>query len=263
MKISEEVDRRADPRTRVMSHSTLGWFERSPAYFKFKVENPEVIEKTPALIMGKLFHALVLEPEYVAERFYIFDQEQRPEKDKTMASKENKLWKASELLNADGADFVSKSDYQNAQNMAEAVMKKAGEFIENGKTFERHLEWRRDEVDFKGFIDVDAPDYMVDLKTAIDANPAKWTRKAWYDYKSHRQAGMYLDGDADGFYQDKKEFYFIVIEKEPPYLVSVNMVHSSMVERGIKLYRELTADLKVCRERNKWPDFTPAVNIWN
>jgi len=52
---------RQDVNKRVLSHTSLGWFKKSPAYFKYMIENDVKIE-TPALIFGNLFHTMVLEP---------------------------------------------------------------------------------------------------------------------------------------------------------------------------------------------------------
>jgi hypothetical protein len=256
------MSERENVNKRVLSHSSLSWFKRSPAYFKWKVEHPEEVAETPALIFGNLFHTMVLEPDKVEERFFIFDQEQRPEKDKTMASKANKEWKALQVGLAKNRYLISQSDFNNAQNMQDAVMEKAGDFITSKGENEQHIQWRHDGQDFKGFIDRNCPDFMLDLKTAVDATPRQWQRKAYWDYSSHRQAAMYLDGDAKGMYTGDKEFYFIVVEKEPPYLVSINLVSKTKIAEGMTEYKDLAKRIKACRKSGQWIDFDPVINVW-
>ncbi len=252
---------RQDVNKRVLSHSSLGWFKKSPAYFKYMIENDVSIE-TDALVFGNMFHTMVLEPNKFDSRYFILDETQRPEKNKTMASKENKAWKLSELEKAGDKKLIGSTDKKNAENMAESVFRKAGDLIRGANEFERRIDWRKEGIDLKGFIDIDHDLYMADLKTAVDATPYQWQRKAFWDYDSHRQAAMYLDGDAGGIYTGEKDFYFIVVEKKPPYLLSIHLVGKTKIAEGMTQYKELIKRIKSCRNSGKWLDFDPLINIW-
>ena len=255
------MDDRKDVNKRVLSHSSLGWFKRSPAYFKYMIEQDEKIE-TDALIFGNVFHTMVLEPKMFDSRYFVLNLEERPEKNKTMASKENKLWKQSELEKAGDKRLIGSTDKKNAENMAESLFRKAGDLIRGATEYERRIDWRREGVDLKGFIDIDHDIFMADLKTAADATPHQWQRKAYWDFNSHRQAAMYLDGDAKGLYTGDKDFYFIVVEKKPPYLVSIHLVGKNKIAEGMTQYKELIKGVKACRKSGKWMDFDPIVNVW-
>src|SRR5207237_4784056 len=71
------------------------------------------------------------------------------------------------------------------------------------------------------------PDYLpahgrwiVDLKTAASVNPRSWRDQA-YRLGYHARAAWYLDGCAAVLGQAPEEYWFVLVEKEPPYLVSV------------------------------------------
>src|SRR5881227_1403833 len=71
------------------------------------------------------------------------------------------------------------------------------------------------------------PDYLpangrwiVDLKTAASANPRSWRDQACR-FGYHARAAWYLDGAATVLGQAPEEYWFVIVEKEAPYLVSV------------------------------------------
>lgn len=260
---SQGADDQRNPYKNEMSFSKLKLFMRSPADFKFQVQNPEEKHDTPALIFGKLFHTMVLEPHKVEKLYWILDVTKRPEKDKSMASAKNKEWKAEQYAKNEGKTLVTSEDIANAEGMQKSVMEQAGDFITNAKQFEREIHWNKRGVKMKGYIDGDHPDYMFDLKTALDAEPDAWMRKAFYDYKSDMQAAIYLDGDGRGIYNGEKEFYFIVVEKRPPYLCSIIKVSPERIKDAMFKYTAALEKLKACRRDKEWPHFWKEVFEWN
>ena len=62
--------------------------------------------------------------------------------------------------------------------------------------------------------------WLVDLKTAASANPRSWRDQA-YRLGYHARAAWYLDGAAAVLRQAPEEYWFVIVEKEAPYLVSV------------------------------------------
>src|SRR5262249_22187213 len=62
--------------------------------------------------------------------------------------------------------------------------------------------------------------WLVDLKTAASANPRNWRDQA-YRLGYHARAAWYLGGAAAVLGQAPEEYWFVIVEKEPPYLVSV------------------------------------------
>src|SRR5437868_4586268 len=62
--------------------------------------------------------------------------------------------------------------------------------------------------------------WLVDLKTAASANPRTWRDQA-YRLGYHARAAWYLDGAATVLGKPPEEYWFVIVEKEAPYLVSV------------------------------------------
>jgi exodeoxyribonuclease VIII len=246
-----------------MSFSSLKWVRKSMALYKFRVQHPEIRVETPALIFGNLFHTTVLEPEKLKEKYFTLDPAEKPEKDKSMNSAENKAWKIKTMEDNIGKRLVEPSDIKNAEGMRDSVMEQAGEFITNAVSYEKELHWQKRGVNMKAYLDGDAPSYAFDLKSALDATPQKWQRKAFWEYDSDMQAAIYLDGSEDGIYTGDKDFYFIAVEKVPPYLVSVHFVSRERIKEGMFKYTGALEKLKAHRKSNEWPHFDKEVFEWN
>ncbi len=243
------------------SNSSLGNLLKSPALHKYHKEYK--FEGTPAMAFGSLVHCLALEPQNFKNEFWVLSDRDKPEKDKTYASKENKLWKAEQESKNSDKILVLETDLQNANNVVESIDRQAGDLLHaKGNVFEREILWTKDKVEMKGKIDISNDLFLADIKTTQDANPFKWQRKAFWDFNYHRQAAVYLDGDAKGIYTGDKEFYFIAVEKKPPYLCSIHLVSKTKIAEGMTQYRELLKLFKSCTKKDKWPHYDPKINVW-
>lgn len=255
----------ADPYFEIdrVSNSSLGYLHKSPAYYKFRKE-VKFETSSPALTMGSLVHCLVLEPENFNRDFWILDTSKRPELSKGMTSKLNKEWKLEQELEHSQQDSINTDELQKAEAISRSLIREAGELI-NAKDnkFETTKLWEKDGVKMKAKIDIENPYFIADLKTAMTSNPHDWQRKAYWDFKYYRQGAVYLDGDAEGIYTGEKEFYFIVVEKTAPYLVSVHKMSSGLIAKGMTQYRELLKKLKWCQKNDKWPHYEKEVYEWD
>ena len=101
--------------------------------------------------------------------------------------------------------------------------------------------------------DAIGPSVLIDYKTSITANPAKWARSA-ADYGYHMQASHY--GQMAQFCQVTDEpLRFIVQEKAAPYLVSVIRLDAAAIELGHQRMREAIAIWQQCHETGIWPGY--------
>jgi len=154
----------------------------------------------------------------------------------TLTSNTYKLEYDKFIYEADGKTVLSHSDLSKIDNMVDSVMSNpiASELITASISRETTIEWTNEETDIpmKGIIDGIGTEYMFDIKTCQDADPARFARDAFYS-NYHRQAAIYLDS-----HKDKKmtEFYFIAIEKDAPYGVSVHRCTDYILELGKKQY---------------------------
>lgn len=243
------------------SNSSLGWLYKSPRLYEYRKSTPMV--PTEAMNFGSLLHCLVLEPENFDRDFFRLDETQRPEPDKTFGSKLNKAWK--EMILEENADkiLVDADMLKLAEAVARSVQIEASSFLRaDGNVFEDTILWKKDGVEMKGKIDIRNPYFLADIKTTADSMPDKFQRKAFWEYQYHRQAAVYLDGDAGGIYTGEKQFFFIAVEKTAPYLVSIHEVSKAKIAEGMVQYRSLLADLKHYKEKNEWPHYRKEVYAW-
>jgi len=105
------------------------------------------------------------------------------------------------------------------------------------------------------------PDYLpahvrwiVDLKTAASANPRSWRDQA-YRLGYHARAAWYLDGAATVLGQAPEEYWFVIVEKEPPYLVSVVSFDNDALAWGRIANRKACERFAVSAAANDWPGY--------
>lgn len=81
--------------------------------------------------------------------------------------------------------------------------------------------------------------WVVDLKTTrAGGGKHENFQKDLYAYRYFVQAAFYLDGSAAIENAEMNKFFFVVVEKEEPYLVSMFEVEPAAIEYGRKVYVE-------------------------
>ena len=93
----------------------------------------------------------------------------------------------------------------------------------------------KDRSDFRNF----SEKVVIDLKSTMNATSDKLERDIWSsDLRYHVQAAIYTDG-ARSILKDKSwEFYFVFVEKKPPFAVQVVHLPQKSIEIGRIQYRE-------------------------
>ena len=232
-----------------LSSSDIRRLLRSPAHYK----NPTRFE-SPAMAFGSLVHTFVLEP-HIAEARY------RTKSDVDGRTKEGKAvrdWEAS-LAAQQGIQFVSRSDYDAAVSIATAVRTHLGcSSILSGGLAEVSCI-------LDGFSGVNArirPDYLtdkhiVDLKTCVDARSDAFSRSIMtFGYAI--QASWYCD-IAQALDGQKRDFYWVAVEKEAPFAVAVYKASDAMLEHGRREYRKAIELYKECAAMDLWPAYSQQV----
>jgi hypothetical protein len=114
---------------------------------------------------------------------------------------------------------------------------------------------RRGRVDWLRRADASGRLIVVDLKTAASADPGEFARAA-ARYGYAQQAAFYQDLVVGLGLASSAPFVFVVVEKEPPYLVSVIELDEpslaagrALNERAMRLFRE-------CTDSGVWPGLT-------
>ena len=105
------------------------------------------------------------------------------------------------------------------------------------------------------------PDYLpthgqwvVDLKTAASANPRTWRDQA-YRLGYHARAAWYLDAAAAVLGQAPEEYWFVLVEKEAPYLVSVVSFDEDALRWGRTANRKACEHFARSAAANDWPGY--------
>ena len=232
-----------------ISSSDIRRLLRSPAHYK----NPTRIE-SPAMAFGSLVHTFVLEP-HIAEARY------RTKSDVDGRTKEGKAvrdWEAS-LAAQQGIQFVNRSDYDAAVSIACAVRTHLGcvSILSGGLAEVSCI--------LDGFRDVNVrirPDYLtdkhiVDLKTCVDARSDAFSRSIMtFGYAI--QAAFYVDVALalDG---QKRDFYWVAVEKEAPYAVAVYKASDAMLQYGRAQYLKAIELYRECASLDLWPAYSQQI----
>lgn len=94
-----------------------------------------------------------------------------------------------------------------------------------------------------------------DLKTSTTADPARLSSKA-DDFGWHQQAPWYRDGaQALGLAGEDSASVFVVVEKDPPHLVSVVELDEEAERVGRELNLRALETYADCASQGKWPGY--------
>lgn len=196
-----------------VSKSVLDMIHRSPAYYAYCKEHPR--EQTESMLLGSVFHKLVLEPDTFAAEFAVAPECDRRTKDGKAA------WTEFQDALGDGVTPIAAQTYVTALCMRDAVRAHeiASRLLTDGKAEESYF-WERDGIKCSC-----RPDWLkdnglcIDLKSTQNASPDAFTRDA-YNFRYYVQAWWYVDGLKRRGIQ-AEDFIFIACENKPPFHVCV------------------------------------------
>ena len=101
---------------------------------------------------------------------------------------------------------------------------------------------------------------IVDVKTSVSASPKRFA-KSVADYGYHQQGAWYIDGLAATTAAEDAAFLFIVVQKDPPHLVSVCQLDPEAIELGRRQNRAAIDLYARCKETNTWPGYEGIHNL--
>lgn len=93
-----------------------------------------------------------------------------------------------------------------------------------------------------------------DLKTAADGSPKAFAR-AIAQFGYHQSAALYADGIKTIFGALPTNWLHVVMEKEPPHVVSLYELPGEDIERGRWLNRKAIRRFAECLSADKWPGY--------
>ena len=167
-----------------LSHSRIEMYRKSPVlYKKSYVDKAVTRESTPAMALGSLVHAMLLEPQSVDENFKLC-----PTVDKrTKAGKEEWEKFQSSLKSDDVA--ITRDDVSMANRMIEAINENSATnyYLSNPNSIkERELfdsiTMDNQQISCKLIPDIYSKEdgYLVDLKTVSSFDPLDWAKEAHF-----------------------------------------------------------------------------------
>ena len=227
--------------------------ERTPAHYKASLET--VRHATPAMLAGSRLHSAVLEPELFTQIYTV-----APKFDlRTNVGKADKA--AWEEANPNRT-AISGDEYSQSMFIADVLHANptVRELLRGGHN-ERSVFARDPET---GVLVKCRPDsdtvvsgrrIITDLKTTERASPEDFMWSA-YRYGYFRQAPFYTDVCTwEGSEQPVEGFYFIAVEKEPPYAYIIYEAAPRFLQRGRDAYRSALNEYARCVETDTWPAY--------
>ena len=226
-----------------ISKTGLDYIDKSPLAFKSKYLSGVHEPPTDAMIIGSAAHTLVLEPDTFHGKYLIVP-------DVRKNSKEYKEHAAK----AEGREIIKQADFEMFEAIRDAIYRhdRAGKILEHAGMVEHSFFGMVDDVQVKCRPDWVNPDagVCIDFKTAVSAARAEF-EKSVGRFRYHVQDPFYCDVlQSCGI--DVKEFYFIVVEKTPPYHVAVYWINRNDVSAGREAYKKNLRQYKWCLEHDDW-----------
>jgi hypothetical protein len=249
-----------------VSNSMLKRMDPTPAHFKAAQAEP--FEVTPAMIMGTLTHAMVLEPDKPLPKVALvpdaYIDAKGVEKPWTFASNTCKDWRKAQ--EAEGRLILTATQRQSvigmvasiaahpvASNIIATASMEVSLFACNPK-FEALF--GADNPLLKARLDI-APEgnFLADVKTCEDAGED--FSKTIFTFGYYMQAAFYIDlWNILHPHDPKTHFVFIAVEKSAPYAVRVVRLSQRCIEAGRGTYLQRLTRYVECTQSGQWPGYS-------
>ena len=222
---------------RPLSYSSLKEFAKSPAHYIAYLNG----DKTPSkeMIFGSVLHCLLLNKQDFDSQFAVMPNVDR----RTTKGKEDyeKFLRTSE-----GKEIVQESELEDATRLAEKILSQDhfGKIVSDCQSFEQEFRAEINGLPFRGFIDGEAPSYVLEVKTASDASP-KTIINNFYDRGYHIQAAVYN-------MITNKPVKYLIVETKSPYNIIVADASREYIDLGKKVVSDLIGKFNSCMENNLW-----------
>ena len=233
--------------------STLRYMRQSPKHYRYALAHPQ--PDTEALLLGRLVHCAVYEPDKLAARYVREPNFHRGMNDDTARDKGYDGGKqAAAAWNANGRDSVPPALWERHVAIAAALTSDpiAGPMIRGGFS-EQLVTWTDSAtgIECRGRVD-HVNGCLSDLKTARSVDPRLFVAQA-IRLGYHGQIAYYADGLAANGIALVEPPCWIVAENEPPYDVVVWEIPDALLRAGRALYRRCLSSLALCRAADAWP----------
>lgn len=239
-----------------MSNSYLGRLDKCPAAALVTQE------ETPALILGRAVHKLVLEGQDAFRQEYAIS----PQFDRRTSI--GKAQAAQFEAENHGQIIIAEDAGMKIRAIANAVYRHpwAKKLLDENVT-EQTVIWTDRETGLLCKARPDAvPDEgkltLIDLKTTSDASEGAFTRSI-IKYGYARGAAFYLDGFNAARGTKLDAFIHIAVETAEPYRTEIYLLDDDFIAWGREQYERLLVIEKECRAKNEYPHYSRAYTTIN
>lgn len=220
---------------RPLSYSSLKEFQKSPRHYIAYLNKQK--KTSPAMELGSLIHCLLLQPEDFHLNYSIMPNVDRRTKDGKATYEEF-------LAKSDGKIVITQDDYNHAFDITDNAKSNTAiaKAINGCKHFE--TEWRAEigGLPIRGFYDGEADDYILEVKTASDAEP-RTIINDFYKKGYHIQGGLYN-------MVSEKPILYVILETTSPYNCYTAWATDKYINTGRKIALDLIEGFKYCMEDN-------------
>ena len=242
--------------------SLLKQFAKSAAHARAYIDGGST-DETLSQRLGSGTHALLFRDKPVVE--YKGGEFTPPgaKKPKTYtAVRSGECWEAFKAQHA-GAVILNTKEMATAEAMAAAIrgdMDASRLLFAKGTKYETRIEWEMHGRRCSGTIDAFGPlagDALVDLKSTVDASPAKFpwqARKLGYT----AQLAFYLAGlELAGY--GRREPYIVAVENAPPFCVQTYKLTAADIDEGRWQVEAWLERLIECEASGIWPAYSDGI----
>jgi hypothetical protein len=232
-----------------LSRSRLWQFCKS----RREYERNAPLKANDNLRLGTFVHSLLLEDRPCA----VAIPQELLSVDGAARTKAAKEWRAER--EADGLIVLPADEIAKGEAMAASVRNRLGSWLDLPSKREASIYWHddRSNLDLRvrpdWIIDNGKTAFVLDLKTTESVEPMAF-RKSVIDYGYHLQAVMYSDG-VEAAIGKETEFYFVGVEKEPPYVCSLRFLDRAAIQDAWGMYRKALISLRECLDSGNFADW--------
>ena len=222
----------------------------SPLHYLHRLFNPQ--EPTAAFVLGDAFHKKVEDEDLFQNTFQALPEDFNG---RTKAGKELKA-----SIEAGGLITLKHSEYKTVEAMAEAVHtnQAAIDLLSDGEAELSGYWYDPEEKDVLLKLRMDwinnGQRAIVDLKSCLDVRKETFEKDA-YAHGYHVQAAWYLNGMTQITGEIFNDFYFVCVEKTPPFGVIVYWADDAFIRQGQIEMRKAIRLYAHCLKADRWPSY--------